>query len=102
MDETIYKITFSDGTVIGNLRLNGDNFISKTEITEDMLSGNCCNMVINDGKQDTICENMELIHITVMDGEYWFAFRKLAPEEIFNIKMQSDIEYLAMMSGIEL
>lgn len=102
MDNTIYKITLSDGTVLGNLRLNGTNFISESAVTEDMFAGNCCRLVINDGEHDTIFENMELIHVTVVDGKYWFAFRELTTEEIANIKMQSDIEYLAMMTGIEL
>lgn len=102
MDDAIYKITLSDGTVLENLHLNGNNFISENAVTEDMFVGNCCHMIIDNGEQDTVFENMELIHITVVDGKYWFAFRELTSEEIASIKMQSDIEYLAMMTGIEL
>lgn len=38
MDDKIYKITLSDGTVLDNLRLNGNNFISSSEIDESVLT----------------------------------------------------------------
>ena len=33
--EKSFKITLADGTQLKNLKLNGNNYISKTEITED-------------------------------------------------------------------
>ena len=37
MGDKIYKITLTDGTVINDLKLNGNNFISSTEIEESVL-----------------------------------------------------------------
>ena len=103
MDEKIYKITLADGTVIDNLRLNGNNFISHVPVTEDMFSYNCSVVTINDGEKDDVRENMELVQITEPEaGVYWFVLRDISEKELSTIKMQSDIEYIAMMAGVEL
>ena len=36
--EKSWKITLSDGTKLENLGMNGNNFISETEVTEDMFT----------------------------------------------------------------
>lgn len=54
MDDKIYKITLADGTVIDNLKLNGNNFISPVEIDETIFDGNCLNVTINDGEKDDV------------------------------------------------
>lgn len=70
MDDKIYKITLADGTVIDNLKLNGNNFISPVEIDETIFDGNCLNVTINDGEKDDVHTNMELVQITKMGEEY--------------------------------
>jgi hypothetical protein len=102
MDDKIYKITLADGTVIDNLKLNGNNFISPVEIDETIFDGNCLNVTINDGEKDDVHTNMELVQITKMGEEYWFILRDVPENELAFIKLQSDIEYIAMMSEIEL
>lgn len=102
MDEKIYKITLADGTEIGNLRLNGNNFISATPIVASIFDGNCFAVIINDGETDEFHENMELVLITPVGDEYWFVLRDLTAAELKQIKMQSDIEYVAMMAGVEI
>lgn len=103
MDERIYRITLADGTEIGNLRLNGDNYISDTVIDKAVFTGNCSPVIISDGTSEEIHENMELVQITEqVAGEYWFVLRDVSAEELVRIKMQSDIEYVAMMSGVDL
>ena len=102
MDEKIYKITLADGTEIRNLRLNGNNFISDTPISETIFDGNGSTVIINDGETDEFHENMELVQITPVGDEYWFVLRDLTAAELKQIKMQSDIEYVAMMAGVEI
>lgn len=103
MEEKIYKITLADGTEISNLKLNGNNFISKEAIDASIFADNCLPVVINDGVSDTTHPNMELVQVLEqMPGEYWFILRDISDEELANAKMKSDIEYLAMMSNVEL
>lgn len=98
MDEKIYSIMLADGTVLTNLTVNGNNYISQEAVTEEIFNGNCSPITIN----DEVHENMELVQITKMSGEYWFVLRDVPQEELNRIKLRSDIEYVAMMSGIEL
>lgn len=102
MDDMIYKITLADGTVIDNLKMNGTNFISSVEIDESVFDGNLLEVTINDGEKDEVHSNMELVQITKMANEYWFVLRDIPRTELAFIKMQSDIEYVAMMAEIDL
>lgn len=103
MDELIYTITLSDDTVINNLRLNGNNFISETAITEDMFEGNLGTVTISDnaGHSETH-SNMELVQITETNGEYWFILNDISSETLEKMKLQADLEYVAMMTGVDL
>ncbi len=103
MDDKVYNVTLADGTVLSNLTKNGDNFISEDAIDADVFEGNCSPVVINDGDQDETHENMALIHLTQQkSGAYWFALRDLSAAELKTLQMEANIEYVAMMSGIEL
>lgn len=102
MDTKTYKITLADGTMIENLKLNGNNYISETPVNPAIFAGNCSPVVISDGTFAETHDNMELVQLTESDGFYWFILRDIPEEELAKIKMQSDIEYVAMMAGIEL
>lgn len=102
MDEKIYKITLADGTVIENLRLNGNNYISDNEITADMFLGNLSKVTINDGEKDTVYKNMDLVQIVKYDDEYWFILRTMTKRELQELKNRADIDYIAMMTEVEI
>ena len=102
MDEKIYSVTLSDGTVIDGLRMNGNNFISKDPIDPEMFEGNLAVVVINDGETEETRENMELVQVTRMGEEYWFVLRDVPASEIANAKLRSDLDYLAMMADVEI
>lgn len=102
MDSTVYSVKLSDGTLFENLKLNGNNFISSVEIDPTVFESNCSPVTISDGVTQDIHENMELIHVTQMGEEYWFALRDISKEELDRIKLRSDVDYLAMMSEVEL
>ena len=103
MDRKTYTITLANGTVLDNLKLNGDNFISNTAINADIFNGNCSPVIISDDVNSETHNNMEFVQVTEQEpGKYWFVLRELSASELARIKMQSDIEYVAMMAGIEL
>lgn len=102
MEDKKYSITLSNGTKLEDLRLNGNNFISAAPVTKDMFEGNLSEVTVNDGETETTYKDLDLVQITEDGGEYWFVLRSLTPDELFRIKMQSDIEYIAMMADVEL
>lgn len=99
--EKIYQITLADGTTISDLRLNGNNFISKKRIRESVFDGNLSDVVINDGEHDEVHTNMELIQITKMGSEYWFILADIPKERLEKEQLRADIDYLAMMTDVE-
>jgi hypothetical protein len=102
MDEKNYKITLNDGTEINNLKLNGNNYISVEPIDPEVFDGKCSPVIISDGTHDEIHDNMELVQVTEVNSEYWFVLRDISLEELKQIKIRSDIDYLSMMTGVEL
>ena len=103
MDTKTYTITLADGTVLDDLKLNGNNFISNTAINADIFNENCSPIIVSDGVNSETHNYMEFVQVTEQEpGKYWFVLRELSASELARIKMQSDIDYLAMMAGIEL
>ncbi len=103
MNDKTYSVTLADGTVINGLSMNGNNYISKTEISADIFDGNLSSVVVSDGESEETFENMALIHLTsYASGEYWFALRQMSANELERLQLRSDIEYLSMMTGVEL
>ena len=104
--EKSWKITLSDGTTIENLRLNGNNFLSETEIKKEMFDGKLLKVTIEgieDGKKVVNeYKNMELVQIVHYEDGYYFVLRELSQEEINMAKIQGNIEYLAMMTDVDL
>ena len=102
MDDKAYSITLADGTVLDNLRLNGTNYISTKPISKDIFEYNCSPLTISDGEFVDIHPIAELVHVLCMGEEYWIAFRDISEAELALLRIKSDIEYLAMMSDVEL
>lgn len=104
--EKSWKITLSDGTQLANLRLNGNNFVSEKELTEDDFKGKLSKVIfegIVEGKEfKQECEHMELVQIVHYEDGYYFVLRKISEDELHKIKTQADIEYLAMMTDVDL
>ncbi len=104
--EKSWKITLSDGTQLENLRLNGNNFISEEKIVEDDFKGKLSKVIIEgitDGQEfKQEYQHMELVQIVHNKDGYYFVLRELSEEELYKIKTQADIEYLAMMANIDL
>ncbi len=102
MEEMIYTITLADGTELANLHMNGNNFVSQTEVTEDMFDENLSEITINDGHEDHVMENMELIQVAHYTDGWYFILREIPADVLERRQIQSDIDYIAMMADIDL
>lgn len=103
MNEKIYSVTLADGTVIKNLVKNGDNFISRTEIQEELFEDNLASVVIGDGEREEVHTNMALVQVTHPNQlEWWFVLRDLTLDELSMLKLKSNMAYIAMMVDVEL
>lgn len=103
--EESFKITLADGTELKDLKLSGNNYISKTKITEDDFKGKLSKVIIENETEKTYeeFEHMELVQILDYgDKGYYFVLRELSERELKDEKMQSNLDYLAMMVDVDL
>jgi hypothetical protein len=102
--EESFKITLADGTQLKNLKLNGNNYISKTKITEDDFKGKLSKVIIENETEKTSeeFEHMELVQIVHYEDGYYFVLRELSEQELKDIKIQGNLDYLAMMVDVDL
>lgn len=103
----MYRITLSDGSTIDNLSMNGNNFVSATELTEVDFEGKLSPVTIADLEtgQSEVHEHMELVQIvntTYTEGNWYFVLRDLTEDELWRAYVMGNIDYLAMMSDVEL
>jgi hypothetical protein len=103
----MYTITLADGTVLSDLTLNGNNYVSKTPIEKSVLSSkNLKHISINDGKVTKEYDNQVLEQLTTYeedDGkEYHFILRDKTGDEIFREDVDAKLDYLAMMTEVDL
>lgn len=98
MEENITLI-LADGTVIENLKLNGNNLISQTDIGEDKLFAvNLSHVTINGTEyRDMLLRNYW------QDSDGWhIVISEITPQERYEARINSKIDYIAMMEDIDL
>ena len=107
----MYKIKLSDGTELVNLKVNGDFFITEQKITEDFFKGKLYSIEISgspdseDGERPPFfetCKNLLLSGVYKTENGSEFAFRERTKTEMNFEKQQAQIDYLSMMSDIEM
>jgi len=77
----MYTIKLNNGTIISNLVLNGNNFISDKIISDDIFTNNLDKVEISDGKSTQIYQDMMLVANRVIDGKSWFILMEKTPEQ---------------------
>lgn len=77
----MYTITLSDGTKLEDLKLNGNNYISQTEVTEKTFEGKLSKVTIENDEKTEVLHDVEVIQISPVGEEYWFILREMTDEE---------------------
>lgn len=86
-----------------NLGLNGNNFISKTKLDESIFAGNLSTLtIIGEEGVMQVMENAVFMGQQERPDGWYFSFRELSPQEIFNASVESKMDYLAMMTDVDL
>ena len=108
MAKGTFSVTLADGTRLSDLALNGNNFICKSELSEAMFEGKLAHVIIEgDADYDMsgligVHEHMELVQVEQYGSEWWFILRDMSAAELERLKTRGDIDYIAMMTGVEL
>lgn len=94
MEKATWTVTLADGSVIENLTLNGNNFVSNTEITEEMFNGKLSEVhFAHDGEERGYCypeviKNAELVQIAHYADGWYFILRETPAEKLFRAKLE--------------
>lgn len=89
-------LKLDNGKVIDNLKMNGTNFVSETEIDETMFSDiikEIC--VIEDGRTYYL-HNVEFIQQVKYADGYYFVLREMTPDEILRKQLMDSITDVQM------
>lgn len=97
----MYKITLNDGTVLENLELNGNNYISEKVIEDSVFAGNLATVTITDGEKTEVFTDMKLMSNRVDGGKSWFVLgEKTAQEKKEEAMAQELAEMRKTMSAL--
>lgn len=97
-------IILSNDKIIRNLRKEVDQFITDESLKkDDFIGGMDTILVVDDEENETTLYSQDLVNLyTNNDGETVFSFYKIPKEELRYAQTRSDIEYIAMMSDVNL
>lgn len=90
----MYTITLTDGTILKNLALNGNNFISDTRVDASVFENNLRTVHVTGPGVDENFENLDLASIREDGGKCWFVLRQLPDRELRERDTQADIREL--------
>ena len=92
------KIVFQNGMEM-EAEENGSSLItdSRPDFPVDLSSVT----VIGAGGERNY-KNVEIVECASVDGRYWFAFREISEAERAARQMQANIEYIALMTDVDL
>jgi hypothetical protein len=90
------KMTLTDGTVIDNLTLNGNNYVSQVEVSEDIFSDNVSEVTIEDDGNTFTLYNCILEYIRKYSDGWYIFLRELTPEEIRTNNDEAQIFFTAV------
>ena len=99
MNENLtYEVIFSDGNKIENLTMNGNNFVSKTEITEDMFTSFKHIVIKDSNDNEQIIEYGKLLQIVHYSDGWYFIIVELSPVEIAVDNLEAQALFTALMT----
>lgn len=97
---------FADGVKFAEkLTVNGNNYVSSSKVdTESLPDVFKLEVKDNEGKVTEVIDSARLLQQVqyTEGGDYYLAFSKVSKQELLNDKLQSNIEYLAMMANVDI
>ena len=112
MAKGAFTIELADGTQLEGLELNGNNFVSKKEITADTFRGKLSKVTITgDAEADEAgligthghMELVQIAHYTQAthgcDDGYYFVLRDIPADEQEKRQLRADVDYALMLGG---
>lgn len=89
------KMILSDGTELDNLELNGNNYVSKEEVTREMFEGKLDTVTIESEEGTEEMTDCVLDNLMQYGDEWLFIIRSRTPEESAALDLEAQVMYTA-------
>jgi len=76
-----YTIVLKDGTTLEGLELNGNCYVSETEIDESKFEDNTSTVEVSDGETVETLKDVVYQRCASVDGRHWFILREKTEKE---------------------
>lgn len=97
------KITLQDGTVLENLKLNGNNFISDEIIETAIFENNLGNVKIEYEDGNVVeYKFMKLIQNVVVEGKSWFILVEQSENDLLKARLKATEDALAFLMDMQM
>lgn len=101
----MYTIKLNNGTILTNLILNGNNFISDTIIPDTVFENNLKTVEVFDGENTQILTDQFLAVNRVENNQSWFVLIDKTPEmkreeEMTNLELALAELYESLLGGV--
>lgn len=93
------NIELSNGLVIQDLEINGNCLISENNINDELLTDDMLSVIVIDG---ITYKNVTLVRKWTQGNKTWLALRQKSEDEIWKEQYESNLDYIAMMSNVDL
>lgn len=81
----MYEIKLANGTILKDLKMNGNNYVSSMIINDETFESNLMNVSITGPEGTQIFEDMTLIQNKIYGLESWFILSEKTDEEKIKI-----------------
>lgn len=105
----MYMITLANGNTINEVELNGSLFFTKQNISRDTFRAGLAHVSIsgstnNDNPDWTtgLYDNLRLSYFRDAGDVREFCFSRISADELERLQQCGDIDYIAMMTGVQL
>lgn len=96
MEELTYNIELASGRKFENLRLNGNNYVSVDEVTEDDFD-NLTTVTITDSEgREQILHNAKLLQVKQYDDGFYFILAEIPEAKVKAMATEAQILYTAL------
>lgn len=98
MDERIYTIDLGNGTILEDLILNGNCYVSQEEVTEETFDG-MEDVTITDSEGGTQeMYNVELTFVNHFADGYYFGLNEMTETQLKALSTDAQVMYTALMT----
>lgn len=104
----MYNVTLGNGTTFQDLTVNGSYFVSKNEVNSNMFNnwdGKCTITSSDEADEFALAGNYqdwELKDLRKGAHAWYFAIGEIDKARLEAMRNRADIDYIAMMTGVQL